>query len=142
MTSRTTRLMTKFAMPIPAKKKQKNKWCWYLQCSNMEQFIWTWVYCTYFGHAIHEDSEDPKEYYNAKEVVFTFLKYIWTKTKSPSQLAWGYWVTVTSSLLPDNENSLLDKFHDLIEMHFCQKRVVVLSKDERFNSHKNIFYLV
>ena len=51
-------------------------------------------------------------------------------------------MTVTSSLLPDDENYLLGKFHDLIEMHFCQKRVVVFSKDERFNSHKNIFHLV
>ena len=37
----------------------------------------------------YKDSEDPKEYYNAKQVVYTFLKYIQTKNKSPSQLAWG-----------------------------------------------------
>ena len=41
--------------------------------------------------------------------------------------------------MPDDENSLLCKFHDFIEMDFYQKRLVVFSKDERFNSKINIF---
>ena len=46
---------------------------------------------------------------------------------------------MTSSLLPDDENSLLGKFHDLIENAFLSKGGGCISKDERLNSKINIF---
>jgi len=46
---------------------------------------------------------------------------------------------MTSSILPDDENSLLGQFHDLIEMHFIKRGWLYFLKMKDLTAKKTSF---